>query len=92
MRFSAFVGCKKIRTLLLRQHIMTLGSETAPARRSGRRASCICLPTERRITMCGNDCNSFWWIIILIVLFMVLCNGSCGCGCGNNNNGCGCGC
>ncbi len=42
--------------------------------------------------MCGNDCNC-WWIIILIVLFMVMCNG-CGnsCGCGNNgcNNGCGC--
>ncbi len=42
--------------------------------------------------MCGNDCNSFWWIIILIILFLVFCNGCSfnSCGCGGNNNNCGC--
>lgn len=40
--------------------------------------------------MCGNDCNSFWWIIILILLFSMFCNTGCGCGNGCGNNGCGC--
>lgn len=44
--------------------------------------------------MCNNNCfggNSCSWIIILLVIWLVCCNG-CGCGCGNDNcnNNCGC--
>ncbi|MBR3679850.1 MAG: hypothetical protein IKL87_06570 [Oscillospiraceae bacterium] len=49
-------------------------------------------------TMCGNNFNGCWWIIILILLFCGCGNGygnGCGNSCGNNcgcDNGCGCGC
>ena len=53
-----------------------------------------CDDTDKECSiMCGNDCNSFWWIIILLLIFFMFCG--CGCGnnsCGGNNNGCGCGC
>ena len=66
------------------------------ARRSGHRAARPYATIDKEcLIMCGNDCNSFWWIIILLLIFFMFCGCGCGnnnCGCGNNNGNCGCGC
>ncbi len=60
---------------------------------SGHRADrLIFLRDKECLIMCGNDCNSFWWIIILLLIFFMFCGSGCGCGCNNNNGNCGCGC
>ena len=101
---SAFSGMKKTRTQFPLPHKITAESgKTASQQCAVLRRPQLSLSVFSRndssqntakecLTMCGNDCNS-WWIIILILILFMSCG--CGCGCGNNNcggNNCGCGC